>query len=79
MSLVISILKARLAVLAIANAAIHVAALMGKGYAWLNPETVGQTFNDVANVVVLTTGTLGLAFPGIKQKLQFTDTEGIVK
>lgn len=79
MSLVISVLKARLAALAIANAAIHVAALAGKGYAWLDPTAVGQTFNDFANVVVLTTGTLGLAFPSIKRKVTFVDTEGIVK
>lgn len=79
MGIVISILKARLAALAIANAAVHLAALAGKGYAWLDPQTVGTTFDAVASVVVLGTGTIAIFMPQIKKKIEFTDTEGIVK
>lgn len=79
MSVIISVLKARMAALAIANAATHVLALAGRGYAWLDPAAVNQTFTDVASIVVLTTGTLGIMLPQIKKKVQFVDTEGIVK
>lgn len=79
MSIIISVFKARLAALAIANAVVHVTALTGKAVAWADPTLVGDTFNQVATIVVLATGTLGLAFPGIKKRVEFTDTEGIVK
>ena len=73
MAIIISVLKARLAAIAIANAALHVLALVGKGYACFDPETVGAAFDSGASVVIGVTGTLGLLFPGLAKAVQFTD------
>ena len=73
MPVIISIIKARLAFMAITNASIHILALLGKGYAWLDPNTLGATFDAVSYAVVLTTGTVGLALPAVAKALQFVD------
>lgn len=71
---VISISKTKMMVLVWVNVAVHVAGLMGKTYAILNPEVLGATFDAIANAVVVTTGTIGLALPGVAKAVQFTDT-----
>lgn len=73
MSVIISVLKARLAFIAIVNAAVHIAALLGKGADMINPELLSQSYDSAMTTVIGVTGTLGLAFPSIKNYVQFVD------